>query len=126
MAEKEDYIQADRPSIKDIKSPYRPTSRTFYFIGLFFLISIILSSFDIPLGQMMSGQAFSMNLGFPMTFISFTPGILMPIKIVGLIVDLLVFFIISYALDLVISMLSLSARRAMPEERKNLPRLYKK
>lgn len=123
-----EYIKVDKFSFEDIPEKYRPTERTFYFFGVFLLISIILSVFNLPFSKMMSGSTdFSIDLGYPMTMFSLSvedPS-LMPLRFGGLIVNLFLCFLLGFGCEVLINVSSDKFRKTFSEEAKAVPSVYK-
>tara|TARA_Y100000310_G_scaffold145018_1_gene144380 strand:+ start:4450 stop:4932 length:483 start_codon:yes stop_codon:yes gene_type:complete len=83
-----------------------PTKKTGWIFGTIFVIVVIIGLLSFPLGEMLSGNLdLSVKVGIPWTFLEFdleNPETL-PVKFGGLILDLFIYLIISYALDVVIN-----------------------
>lgn len=123
-----EYIQADKFSFGSVPKQYVPTERTFYFMGVFFLIGLFISALNIPFGSMMSGNSnITMDLGYPMVIFAFStenPEI-MPLKVGGAIVDFLIFLLLGAILDVSINIVSVRAKRIFSEEGKAVPVVFK-
>jgi hypothetical protein len=105
-----------------------PTKKTGYVFGVIFLIVVVLALLRFPLGAMMEGKTnLSIDVGIPMTFLRFNladpteP----PAKINGLIIDLLIYLILSYAIDVIINLILKSHLIESAEEKKKRPKVFK-
>jgi len=125
FAGKESLLQTLSRSIpKELK----PTKKTGYAFGVIFLIVIIIALLRFPLGAMMAGDTnVSLTVGLPMTFLEFN---LMdptepPAKIGGLMIDLLLYIFIAYAIDVIINLVMHNRLMESTDERKKRPKVFK-
>jgi len=105
-----EYYEAKHFSITDFKKiippQLVPTKRFSYIIGTIFILVIIIGIFNFPLGSMMAGNLkVKFAVGFPMDFfvIDLQNTEEMPIKFLGLIVDLIIYFVVAYAIDVALA-----------------------
>jgi hypothetical protein len=106
-----------------------PTKKLGYVFGAIFLIVIIWGIVTFPFGKMMSGNVddLEIKIGLPFSFLVFN---LMnpeeaPIRIGGLIWDLLIYLILSYAVDVAINLFLNSPLLESEEEKKKRPQVFK-
>ena len=113
---------------KSIPKELVPTKRTGYIFGAIFLLVIIIGLFNFPLSEMMAGNTnASMDVGLPMVFLRFN---LMdiaepPVKMGGLIIDLLLYLFIAYAIDVIINLVMNNRLTESAEERKKKPEVFR-
>ncbi len=95
-----------REKIK-LPSYFNATKRTnTIFLGLF-ILALLISLFQFPMGKIMKGETdVQFNVGWPMTFLVFdfenSEG--SPFKLAGLFVDLMVYLLIGYIIDVLIAL----------------------
>jgi len=113
---------------KSIPKELKPTKKTGYAFGVIFLIVIIIALLKFPLGAMMAGNTnVSITVGIPKTFLEFD---LMnptepPAKVNGLIIDLLLYVFLAYAIDVIINLVMNNSLMESTEERKKRPKIFK-
>jgi len=113
---------------KSIPKELKPTKRTGYVFGTIFLIVVIIALFRFPLGKMMAGDAnVSIKVGLPMTFLKFD---LMnptesPAKINGLIIDILLYLFLAYAIDVILNLIMHNSLLESSEEEKKRLKVFK-
>lgn len=124
-AGKESFLQT---LSKAIPKELKPTKKTGYIFGVIFLLIVVIALLRFPLGEMMQGNVnISIEVGIPMTFLEFN---LMnpsepPAKILGLVVDLLLYLFIAYAIDVIINLVMNNRLLESVEERKKRPKIFK-
>jgi len=128
------YHQAGKESIieeikKSIPKELIPTAKLGYVLGVIFLLVILYGLATFPFGKMMSGsvEGLEIEIGLPWPFLVFD---LMnptnaPIRIGWLIWDILVYLILSYAIDIAINLLLNSPIFESEEEKKKRPKIFK-
>lgn len=128
------YHQAGKESLletikKSVPKEMIPTTKTGYIIGLIFLLVIIYGIATFPFGKMMSGslEGLEIKIGLPWPFLVFD---LMnptsaPIRLGGLIWDIIIYLILSYAIDVGINLVLNSPLFESAEEKKKRPQLFK-
>ena len=100
-----------------------PTKRVGVILGVIFLAVILLSLVRFPLGKMLKGDVnFSIVVGEPLTFLEFslTEPNAIPLRIPGLIGDLLIYIILSYAIDVALNFILKTPKYLTKSEKKNL------
>jgi len=113
---------------KSIPKDVKPTKKTGYAFGVIFLLVVILALLKFPLGEMMAGNAnITMEVGFPKTFLEFD---LMnptepPAKIGGLILDVLLYLFIAYAIDVIINLMMHNRLMESKEEKAKRPEILR-
>lgn len=128
------YHQAGKDSIlemirKSVPKEMVPTTKTGYIIGLIFLLVIIYGIATFPFGKMMSGnlEDLSIKIGLPWPFLIFD---LMdptsaPIRLGWLILDIIIYLILSYAIDVGINLVLNSPLFESAEEKKKRPQVFR-
>jgi hypothetical protein len=106
-----------------------PTKKMGYVFGFIFLLVIIYGIVTFPFGKMLSGnlEDLVIKIGLPWDFLVFD---LMnpqasPIRIYGLIGDLLIYLILSYAVDVAINLILNNPLIESEEERKKRPHFFR-
>lgn len=114
---------------KTVPKELIPTKKTGYVLGVIFLIVIIYGLISFPFGKMLSGtvEGLEIKIGVPFAFLVFD---LMnpentPIKINGLLLDLIIYLILSYAVDVAINLTLNSPIFESEEEKKKRPKLFR-
>ena len=113
---------------KAIPQDVKPTKKTGYAFGAIFLLVILLALLKFPLGEMMAGNSnITMEVGFPKTFLEFD---LMnptepPAKVWGLVIDLLLYLFIAYAIDIIINLIMHNRLMESKEERAKRPEIFR-
>lgn len=113
---------------KIIPKEAKPTKKTGYAFGAIFLLVVIVALLKFPLGSMMKGDAnVSIEVGIPMVFLEFN---LMdpsepPARIGGLIVDMILYLFIAYAIDVILNLAINSRLMESKEEKKKRPKVFK-
>jgi hypothetical protein len=128
------YHEASRGSIiESIKSSIPkemiPTTKTGYVLGMIFLLVILYGIATFPFGKMMSGsvEGLEIKIGLPWPFLVFdlmNPATA-PIRIGGLIWDIVVYIILSYAVDIAINLFLNSPIFESEEEKKKRPQVFR-
>ncbi len=113
---------------KSIPKELKPTKKTGYAFGAIFLLVVVIALLKFPFGAMMAGNVnVSIAVGLPKTFLEFD---LMdpaapPAKINGLIIDLLLYLFLAYAIDVIINLIMNNRLMESKEERKKRPKVFK-
>lgn len=97
----------------------KPTSLTAYTFEVIFVLGLIMSMLNFPYLEFMAGNLQSnISFGWPWSFFDMNiqnpAGF--PVNFIGLVLDLLLYFAISYAFDLAISSISRAYKK---NQRKN-------
>jgi hypothetical protein len=125
-AGKESIIQAIK---KALPKEFFPTKRMEVILGYIFLAVVILSIFRFPLLSLMRGDEIAViGIGFP--FFNFFVFDLVnpknfPLRIWGLIFDIIIFLIIAYIIDVIINFVHYRAKSLTKEERGKRPKVLK-
>ena len=113
---------------KSLPKEMKPTKKTGYAFGGIFLIVVVIALLQFPLDSMLAGNInISMKVGLPMTFLEFSlidpskP----PARIWGLIVDLLIYLLIAYSIDVIINLVMNNRLLESEEEKKKRPKIFK-
>lgn len=105
-----------------------PTKRIGTIFGAIFILVLIIAAFQFPLGSLMSGNIdTTIKVGYPWTFLelALTETDTSPIKAIGFTLDLLLYIILAYAIDIIIG-LTLKNPLLQSEEERNLkPKIFK-
>ena len=113
---------------KSIPKELTPTKKTGYAFGAIFTIVVVIALLKFPVGAMITGDTnISIKVGIPMTFLDFS---LMnpeepPTKFAGLIIDLLLYLILSYAIDVTINLVMRNHLIESSEINKERPKIFK-
>jgi len=103
-----------------------PTKKTNWIFGVIFILVVVIGVLSVPLGDLLAGKTdISIKIGIPWTFLQFdleNPENL-PLKISSLILDLIIYIIIAYAIDVVINVFSSSFTPKKGKKSKH-PRIY--
>lgn len=110
---KVDYESADKTPIFKVigeKFPkeFIPSKRINAIFGLIFVVALIFSISHFSLSSIMSGKSgIVLSIGFPLNFLKFdtssagTP----PLSVISLIIDLFLYLVLSYAIDVSINLI---------------------
>lgn len=114
----------DQPT-RGIPKHLLPTKRLATILGLVFFAVIAFALIQLPYGEIIKGN-FEIKIGYPLPFLDF--GIdtaeTLPVKPLNLTIDLIIYLIISYIIDVVLGlMLSANKTRIRKQEGKG-PKVY--
>ena len=114
---------------KNLPKELIPTNRTGYILGIVFLVIVIIALIQFPLGELLSGniEDLKVNVGVPWPFLvfdAFDP-LEQPIQIKALILDLIIYVAISYALEILINMVLYSEFMKSKKQKKIAPKVFK-
>lgn len=116
---------ADQSAKETIPKYLLPTKRLATILGLIFLAVIALALIQLPYGEFAKGNI-EIKIGYPLTFLDFgadTVGTL-PIKPFNLIIDLIIYLVLAYIIDVVLSLtISANITRTRQQEGKG-PKVY--
>jgi hypothetical protein len=106
-----DEINLEEVEIEEEKGGFwkklKPSSLTAYTFEILFLAGLMISLVNFPIGDFMSGNINAkISFGWPLTFFEIdpqNPSNSLPIKFAGLIMDLLIYILVSYLFDLIVS-----------------------
>jgi hypothetical protein len=109
---------------KSIPKAMHPTKKSGYIFGALFLLAVIITLVTFPYGSMLAGNVdITVSVGFPLPFLEFdlvNPEAL-PLRFTGLIVDILVYLVLSYLLDIAINYLFEIKLLKSKEEKDRIP-----
>ena len=113
---------------KSIPKQLIPTSRFASILGLIFLAVVILALIQFPIKKLLAGDTdIIIEIGYPFPFLELalqnpnTP----PIKPLGLFLDLILYLMISYAIDVVINIIVTTKIIESKEEMKTRAKIFK-
>lgn len=81
----------------------RPTKITSYTFLAIFILVLILGFFKFPISSFMSGNlnnSFNIGIPFPFLELKFSGEMSNPLRILNLIIDLLIYFVLAYLIDI--------------------------
>jgi len=111
---------------KAIPKQFIPTERTGTIFGFVILAVMVLAVFQFPFGSLMSGNTdIVVNIGYPFSFIEFALTGDSTAKIVNLLLDLLIYLILAYAIDVIINLVMKNPLAKSKEQLKQKPIIYK-
>jgi len=102
--EKENLSQA---LSKIIPKEFIPTTKTATILGYIFLAVVVLSLFQFPYREILSGNIETpIEVGYPLKFLDFSMSNIdnSPLKPKGLFLDILIYLILAYAIDVIINL----------------------
>ena len=102
---------------KFIPKEFIPTKRTNIIFGFFFLVAIVLAIIQFPYGSLLSGNVdLSITIGYPMKFLEFslTDPEKSPLRVVGLIVDIIIYLLLAYVIDVAYGLIIRTPTRPKP------------
>lgn len=120
-----EYLQADKIKISDIKTKLPkeliPTKKTEYIFGGIFLLVLILSLFQIPFSSLLAGNLDqTISIGMPLPFLEFhmAEPETFPLHFLNLLIDLILYFVVSYSIDITINIFLKSSSKETSENKK--------
>jgi hypothetical protein len=104
-----------------------PTNRFTAILGIIFLLVIILSLIQFPFSKLLSGDVtVVIKIGYPMSFLELGSDYeKSPLQIPGLIVDLIIYLILTYIIDVTINLILSAHIFKSKEELMKKPKIYK-
>lgn len=91
-----------------IPKQFRPTKKFITILGIIILAVIAYGLFQFPYASLMNGNTdVSVDIGFPFPFLQFSlsdPN-QFPLNISGFLIDILIYIVISYAIDIIIGLI---------------------
>jgi len=128
------YRYADKPNIiaaiiRGFPKELKMTYKTGYLLGFIFLFVIIWALATFPYGSFMSGNNLELEIkvGIPYTFLEFSvenPEE-SPIRIKGLIIDIILYTLIAYIIDVLINYLIKGYHSLSKEEQEKKPEIFR-
>jgi len=127
-----DYEYAGKESLSDLISKHFPkqlipTKRMQTYFGGIFLIVIAIAIIQFPFGTLLSGNAdISFNIGYPWHFLELNFGEMdkMPILIGGLLLDLLLYIILAYSVDIATNLILKNPSLKSGKDSKKQPKVF--
>ena len=105
-----------------------PTKRFATIFGLIFLAVIIIAGIQFPFSQMLSGNLdITINIGHPWPFLEFDLSDVKssPLKLPNLLLDLVLYIILAYAIDIALNLILKNPLLKAEEEIKKQPTIFK-
>lgn len=105
-----------------------PTKKTNIIFGLIFLAVIILAGIQFPFGQMLSGNLdITISIGYPWHFLEFNLSDTekSPILILNLFLDLILYIILAYAIDIILNLILKNPLLKSEEQTSQQPVIFK-
>jgi len=125
FAGKETLAQSIR---RAMPKSFIPTKKVGYIFGGIFVFVLIMALIQFPFGSLIAGDIdVSVKIGLPWTFLELKmmePGEL-PLKLGNLIIDMILYLILAYAIDISINVIMASSTFKSKEERKSIPQVFK-
>jgi hypothetical protein len=131
IPKKAEYTYAGKETISEIigrsiPKQLIPTKRVGTIFGIIILAVIILALFQFPYSSLMSGNTdVTINIGYPWTFIEFDLSGETTPKITGLILDILLYLILAYAIDISINLILKNPLLKSKDQLKQKPAVFK-
>lgn len=113
---------------KSIPKQFIPTKRIGSIFGLIFLLVIIIAAFQFPFGSLMSGNIdLTIKMGYPLPFLELElkETDTSPLKPINLILDILLYIILAYAIDVALNLILKNPLLKSKEETKKIPIVFK-
>ena len=128
-----EYQYAGKESLTDIitktiPKELTPTKRFSTIFGAIFLIIIIIAIIQFPFGSIVAGNTqATISVGIPWTFLEFKLDALSgsPAKPKGLILDVLLYLLIAYAIDVAINIIKNTHILSSDKDKKKYPHVFK-
>jgi len=135
MGDELDYKHADpifrKQRIKEFLSQdLAPTMRSNYIFIVIFVLVLVLGVISLPYGNLLSGNILGLKIsvGYPLAFFQFDLGDFsykQPFRFFELVVDLIIYFIISYLLDILITAIEKVYASKVGFRDRYIPQLYR-
>ncbi|MDH3353361.1 MAG: hypothetical protein OEL87_02850 [Nanoarchaeota archaeon] len=114
---------------KKIPKVLTPTKRINKIFGAIFILTLIISAMQFPLGSMMSGEfeSIAIKVGFPLHFLELDSlnKDKSPTLPINLLIDLLLYLIVAYAIDISLGLIMKNPLVESEEEIKQRPVVFK-
>ncbi|MCR4284706.1 MAG: hypothetical protein NUV97_01515 [archaeon] len=124
LAEKKSILQGLRDSLPE---GAHPTKRTGYILSIIFGLVVLIGALNFPFFSVFSGNTnIEINIGWPLIFLNFQLNNIdsSPIKVGNLIVDILLWVFLAYAIDILINIIMSTKFTKTEEEKKAIPHIY--
>lgn len=131
IPKKTEYTYAGKETLseiigKAIPKQLIPTKKTGTIFGIIILAVIFLALFQFPFSSLMSGNTdITINIGYPWTFLQFALTGETAIKPFGLILDLLLYLLLAYAIDVIINLILKNPLLKTEKQLKQKPAVFK-
>jgi hypothetical protein len=113
---------------KSIPRKFIPTKRMGEIFGYIFLAVLIIAALVFPYGSLVSGNVdIALKVGVPFTFLELNAHnpTKIPVKFGALIIDLIIYLILAYLIEIGINMVLKSSFFGSKEDRKKHPKMFK-
>ena len=111
---------------KSIPQQFIPTKRVGTMFGLIIFAVMILAIFQFPFGSLMSGNTdVTVSIGYPWTFLEFALTGEAAMKPIGLTLDLLLYLLLAYAIDVSLSLILKNPLLKTETQLKQKPAVFK-
>lgn len=113
---------------KSVPKEMIPTNRLGYILGVVYVVVVIISLLQFPMGAFLSGNIdVNVTVGIPMTFLQFSAlhPLDPPIKFGGFFVDLVIYLFISYLIEVLINLILNSKFFKSRREMERRPKILK-
>lgn len=111
-----------------IPPQFKPTKRFLAILSVIFLAVVALGLFQFPYGSLISGNTdISIDIGYPFSFLSFSlsnPD-QFPLNISGFLLDILIYLVLSYAIDVIINLIFNNPATTTSQEEGTSPQIFK-
>ena len=131
IQKKVEYKHINKESLSDLISktiPKQliPTKRIGTIFGIIFLAVVVLAIMQFPFGSLMSGNGnIVITVGYPWHFLELNPSSDSPAKPKALILDLLLYLLLAYVIDVLINLLLSAPSLELEERKKKRPLVFK-
>ncbi|MCK5449293.1 hypothetical protein KAI32_00335 [Candidatus Pacearchaeota archaeon] len=126
------YSYAGKESLEEVlyrsfPDQLRPTKKTNTYFGVIFLLVLVIAFVEFPYGSLATGDTdVTINVGYPWPFLQFslTDMETSPLKIGGLIIDLILYFFIAYLADVATNLILKNPLLISKEDFKKRPKVF--
>ena len=131
IPQKPEYKYADKESLsetigKAIPKQLIPTKRTGSIFGIIILAVMVLALLQFPFSSLMSGNTdITISIGLPWHFLEFELSGQTALKPIGLTLDLILYLILAYAIDISINLILKNPLLKSEQEQKQKPTIFK-
>ena len=113
---------------KSIPKQFIPTERFASILGLIFLAVVLLALFQFPFSKLLSGDtSIIIGIGYPLHFLELgiETATESPLRPLGLFLDIMLYLILAYTIDIVINLITDTRIIKSKEELKKQPKVFK-